>query len=132
MKGDVFCSFLLQEMEREDGKKEREEGPESSSSSSNSGEPTVAAETEEEEEIVDPWTVSGGKNGIDYNKLVDKFGSKRIDDELLQRFEAVTGRKPHCWLRRGYFFSHRSVALSFSLCLRLLAPRFGADRRKGI
>jgi len=26
---------------------------------------------------------------------------------LLQRFEKVTGQKPHRWLRRGLFFSHR-------------------------
>eukprot|EP01096_Ripella_sp_DP13-Kostka_P009026 TRINITY_DN3405_c0_g1_i1.p1 TRINITY_DN3405_c0_g1~~TRINITY_DN3405_c0_g1_i1.p1 ORF type:complete len:419 (-),score=169.14 TRINITY_DN3405_c0_g1_i1:197-1426(-) len=64
---------------------------------------------EEEEEVVDPWTVTAGKNGVDYNKLVDKFGSKLIDDELLQRFETVTGRRPHTWLRRGYFFSHRDL-----------------------
>lgn len=30
-----------------------------------------------------------------------------IDDELLQRFERLTGHKPHRWLRRGLFFSHR-------------------------
>jgi tryptophanyl-tRNA synthetase len=27
---------------------------------------------------------------IDYNKLVDEFGTKKIDDELLARFERVT------------------------------------------
>lgn len=44
---------------------------------------------------------------IDYNHLIDQFGTKRIDDELLERFERLTGRKPHLLLRRGTFFSHR-------------------------
>ena len=60
------------------------------------------------EDIVDPWTVtSAGSEGIDYNKLINRFGSQRIDDALLERFEKVTGHKVHPWLRRGYFFSHR-------------------------
>jgi tryptophanyl-tRNA synthetase len=36
-----------------------------------------------------------------------KWATKLIDDELLQRFERLTGHKPHRWLRRGLFFSHR-------------------------
>lgn len=30
-----------------------------------------------------------------------------IDTSLLDRFERLTGHKPHRWLRRGLFFSHR-------------------------
>lgn len=48
---------------------------------------------------------------IDYNKLVDEFGTKKIDDELLARFERVTGRRPHHFLRRGIVFSHRDFEL---------------------
>lgn len=44
---------------------------------------------------------------IDYDKLIDKFGCSRIDDELLERFTKVTGHQPHVFLRRGIFFSHR-------------------------
>lgn len=44
---------------------------------------------------------------IDYTKLVDQFGTKLIDQDLLDRFERLTGRKPHLLLRRGTFFSHR-------------------------
>lgn len=36
-----------------------------------------------------------------------KWATKLIDDELLLRFERLTGHKPHRWLRRGLFFSHR-------------------------
>lgn len=36
-----------------------------------------------------------------------KWNTSIIDDKLLERFEKVTGHKPHRWLRRGLFFSHR-------------------------
>jgi tryptophanyl-tRNA synthetase len=36
-----------------------------------------------------------------------KWATKLIDEALLQRFESLTGKKPHRWLRRGLFFSHR-------------------------
>lgn len=63
---------------------------------------------------VTPWDVEGavvdGKQvGIDYDKLITEFGTKRIDAALLERFEKVTGRKPHPLLRRGSFFSHREL-----------------------
>ncbi|GAA5837513.1 hypothetical protein JCM11251_002126, partial [Rhodosporidiobolus azoricus] len=64
------------------------------------------------EQVVTPWDVQGAvvegvQMAIDYNHLIDQFGTKMIDDELLQRFERLTGRKPHLLLRRGTFFSHR-------------------------
>jgi len=34
-----------------------------------------------------------------------------LDESLLTRFEALTGHKPHRWLRRGLFFSHRDFNL---------------------
>ena len=72
----------------------------------------IAAPTED---IVDPWTVtSAGSGGIDYDKLINRFGSQRIDDALLERFEKVTGHKVHPWLRRGYFFSHRYHDILFN------------------
>ena len=59
---------------------------------------------------VTPWDVNATSNkGIDYDKLIVKFGSSKIDAALLARFEAVTGHKPHHMLRRGIFFSHREL-----------------------
>lgn len=66
-------------------------------------------------QTVDPWNVHGeiGEDGvakaIDYNKLIDEFGTKKIDQELLDRFEKVTGQKPHIFLRRAIVFSHRDL-----------------------
>jgi len=72
---------------------------------------TVQCSTEEkeEEQLVNPWKVQGGAGGVDYNKLVNQFGSSLIDEGLLARFEKVTGHNAHPWLRRGYFFSHRDL-----------------------
>mmetsp|Transcript_8685 Transcript_8685/g.36196 ORF Transcript_8685/g.36196 Transcript_8685/m.36196 type:complete len:468 (-) Transcript_8685:90-1493(-) len=71
----------------------------------------VSGEAEKDEQTVTPWDVEGGEDGINYAKLVDQFGSTAIDSDLLARFERLTGRKPHPWLRRGYFFSHRDFNL---------------------
>lgn len=40
-----------------------------------------------------------------------KWATKLIDSALLERFERVTGHKPHRWLRRGLFFSQRDFDL---------------------
>ncbi|KAG8529490.1 uncharacterized protein KY384_006127 [Bacidia gigantensis] len=67
------------------------------------------------EQIITPFDVSGGVDehgkaiAIDYDKLIDRFGSQRIDQALLERFERLTGRKPHRLMRRGMIFSHRDL-----------------------
>jgi len=62
------------------------------------------------EDVVDPWNVtSTSEKGIDYEKLIKKFGSSKIDDVLIERFEKVTGHRAHHLLRRGVFFSHRDM-----------------------
>ncbi|RDB21564.1 Tryptophan--tRNA ligase, cytoplasmic [Hypsizygus marmoreus] len=65
------------------------------------------------EQIVTPWDVHGSvsadgkQQAIDYDKLIAQFGTRRVDAELLARFERLTGHRPHVFLRRGMFFSHR-------------------------
>ena len=59
----------------------------------------------EDEFIVTPWKVEGK---VDYNKLVEKFGTELIDDELLERFVRDAGESNHL-LRRRIFFSHRDL-----------------------
>jgi tryptophanyl-tRNA synthetase len=66
----------------------------------------MADTTEPQQADVNPWSVTGE---VDYDKLIRDFGSHPIDDALLQRFEKVTGQKPHRFLRRGIFFSHRDM-----------------------
>lgn len=62
------------------------------------------------EQIVTPWDVEA-ENGVDYDKLIDSFGSSKIEQSLIDRMEKVTGHKAHRYLRRGYFFSHREFNL---------------------
>ncbi|CAM0949744.1 unnamed protein product [Alopecurus aequalis] len=64
---------------------------------------------EEQEQVVNPWEVSAGKGGIDYDKLVDQFGCQRLDATIIDRIERLTGRPPHRFLRRGLFFAHRDL-----------------------
>lgn len=53
--------------------------------------------------VVTPWEVSGE---IDYNRLIQKFGTKKVDDALLQRIKKHT-KNLHHFLRREIVFSHR-------------------------
>ena len=70
------------------------------------------AATSVDEDEVTPWDVNASSNkGIDYDKLIVKFGSSKIDSALLEKFVAVTGKQPHHLLRRGMFFSHRDLNL---------------------
>ncbi|WVZ58889.1 hypothetical protein U9M48_009111 [Paspalum notatum var. saurae] len=59
------------------------------------------------EQVVTPWEVSAPEGGIDYDKLVDRFGCQRVDAALVDRISRVTLRPPHRFLRRGIFFAHR-------------------------
>lgn len=62
--------------------------------------------------MVDPWKVeSKSVKGIDYNKLIQRFGSSRIDQSLLDRIERVTKKPIHHLLKRGIFFSHRDLEM---------------------
>lgn len=73
-------------------------------------------EDKQAEQIVTPWEVEGAvdenglSQGIDYNKLIESFGTRKITDEMLLRFKEVTGEEPHPFLKRGVFFSERDLA----------------------
>ena len=73
------------------------------------------SETKTEEELkneknekVTPWEVKGN---IKYEKLVEEFGTQIITEELIERFEKVTKKPIHPWVKRGLFFSHRDLNL---------------------
>ncbi|GMM51217.1 tryptophan--tRNA ligase [Starmerella bacillaris] len=80
----------------------------------------LAQEKADKKQKVTPWDVAGAvedgvDQGIDYEKIVKDFGSQMISTELLERFEKVTGHRPHLLLRRGMFFSHRDLGLILDL-----------------
>jgi tryptophanyl-tRNA synthetase len=56
---------------------------------------------------ITPWEVEGK---VDYDKLIRKFGTSPLDQELVKRIERNAGES-HLFLRRGIFFSHRDLNL---------------------
>jgi tryptophanyl-tRNA synthetase len=58
-----------------------------------------------EDFIVTPWEVKGK---IDYDKLIEKFGTSRIDKQLINRIKSITGDL-HLFFRRDIAFSHRDL-----------------------
>ncbi|MHB8566675.1 MAG: tryptophan--tRNA ligase [Nitrososphaerales archaeon] len=76
---------------------------------SEAGDSTVAKEAENNSQdqgfTVTPWTVSGN---VDYDKLVDMFGTSKITAEILEKFRKLAG-EIHPFLRRGIFYSHRDL-----------------------
>lgn len=75
--------------------------------------PIVEQKLEASEQKIDPYSVSGGVDehgnakAIDYDRLVEVFGVQPLTETQLERFERVTGKKPHRLMRRKLFFSHR-------------------------
>ncbi|VDN08337.1 unnamed protein product [Thelazia callipaeda] len=68
-------------------------------------------EEEEKEDLVTPWNVEAmSEKGVNYDKLIVKFGCYRITEDLISRFERITAQKAHPMLRRGLFFAHRDLS----------------------
>lgn len=67
---------------------------------------TKKVEEIKEEFECNPWSTSGK---IDYLRLVKQFGTELIDQELIEKFQRITKKDIHPWLRRGIFFSHRGL-----------------------
>lgn len=77
-------------------------------------EPLANLSTADKEQVITPWDVEGAvvdgeAQGIDYDKLIQQFGTRPIDAAMLERFEAVTGQRPHHFMRKGLFFSQRDL-----------------------
>ncbi len=54
---------------------------------------------------VTPWEVEGN---VDYNKLIKKFGTFAITNEIIEKIKKITG-EVHPLLKNRYFFSHRDL-----------------------
>ncbi|KAL7432533.1 hypothetical protein ACHAXM_003175 [Skeletonema potamos] len=74
--------------------------------------PSTTTENKKSDDmVVTAFEVAGS---IDYNKLIEQFGSKELTPYLLRRLENVTVRQGtvdrlHRFLRREIFFSHRDI-----------------------
>lgn len=58
-----------------------------------------------EDFVVTPWEVKGE---IDYDKLVERFGTQMVTEEILERLEKHASPL-HPLIRRGVFYSHRDL-----------------------
>jgi tryptophanyl-tRNA synthetase len=58
---------------------------------------------------VTPWEVEGE---VDYNNLIQQFGTKPLTDSLIKKIEQEAGYSHHM-LRRKIFFSHRELDTLF-------------------
>ena len=56
---------------------------------------------------VTPWEVSGR---VDYDKIMTKFGTEPIDQNIIDSLARLTGGDIHFMLRRGIFFTQRDLA----------------------
>ena len=54
---------------------------------------------------VTPWEVEGN---VDYNKLIERFGTSAITNELMEKVKDIAG-DVHPYLKNRYFFSHRDL-----------------------
>lgn len=59
--------------------------------------------------ILTPWRATGTFSENKYKAITEQFGINIIDDILLERFQRVTGYKPHHFLTRQLFFGHRDL-----------------------
>ncbi|XP_066302618.1 tryptophan--tRNA ligase, cytoplasmic-like [Branchiostoma lanceolatum] len=70
------------------------------------------ATTDQDDQLVTPWEVTAAsQKGVDYDKLIKKFGSTKIEDSLIERIARLTGKPANHLMRRGIIFSHRDVGL---------------------
>ncbi|CAI9740566.1 tryptophan--tRNA ligase, cytoplasmic-like [Octopus vulgaris] len=73
-------------------------------------------EEEDENDVVNPWNVvSKSAKGVDYDKLITRFGCSPLDQNLLDRMEKIIGQPLHHFLRRGIFFAHRELNVILDL-----------------
>ncbi|CAK5058646.1 unnamed protein product [Meloidogyne enterolobii] len=70
---------------------------------------------ESKDDIVTPWNVTAtSSTGIDYEKLIKRFGCSNVTEDLIVRFEKLTGHKAHPLLKRKIFFAHRFFKRKFT------------------
>lgn len=60
----------------------------------------------ESELDVTPWSVWSVDGSVNYDKLIKKFGTQKITDQLLKKLKSIVG-EIHPLLQLDFFFSHR-------------------------
>ena len=57
---------------------------------------------------VTPWEVTGI---VDYNKLIEEFGTTPLTEDLLEKTKELTKSELPLYFKRKFFFSHRDYDL---------------------
>ncbi len=60
------------------------------------------------ETIITPWEVKGK---LEYEKIIQQFGTSPLTEGLIKRFKKLAGGNLHVMLRRKLFFTHRDFDL---------------------
>jgi tryptophanyl-tRNA synthetase len=58
--------------------------------------------------LVTPWEVHGDLEDKNYDKLIEKFGTQSLSQEIIDKIEKLTG-EVHPLIKSQYFFSHRDL-----------------------
>jgi len=64
---------------------------------------------EVDEEVTAFGVHASSEKGIDYEKLLVRFGCAAMNDDLKAKILNLTGAKPHRLIRRDIFFCHRDL-----------------------
>ena len=68
------------------------------------------ATTNESEDVVTAFEIQATSDkGIDYAKLIDKYGCFPITPEQIERIKELSGIPVHRFIRRGIFFCQRDL-----------------------
>ena len=66
--------------------------------------------TNDDDDVVTPFEITAKTDaGIDYDKLIEKYGCFPITPELIARLERAIGERAHRFIRRGIFFCQRDL-----------------------
>jgi hypothetical protein len=58
--------------------------------------------------LITPWEVHGDLEDKNYVKLIEKFGTQSISQEIIEKIKKLTG-EVHPLIKSQYFFSHRDL-----------------------
>ena len=62
------------------------------------------------EDIMTPFEIQAtSEKGIDYQKLIEKYGCSQMTPEIIKRIEDLTGKPVHRFIKRGIFFCQRDM-----------------------
>ena len=62
-------------------------------------------EQQQDEDVVTAFEIKATSDkGVDYDKLIEKYGCFPMEEELKERMQRLTGKPLHRFIRRGIFF----------------------------